>query len=176
MNELHQFGPKMTALPERMQQFVLALVQQGNRNLAEAAKAAGYSSASRNYLRVQGHRLAHDERVKAAIEEETHRLFGPLLPVAIKTVVSLMQNPEVQPSVRLRAATTILDRASLRTVTEQTVPQKDLGDDPAALQEIEQLAEQLEIPLEKLVGRRLAAQLKGSVTQSPVSRSADGVQ
>ena len=162
----HQFGPKMRALPERMQQFVLALVQQGNRNLADAAKSAGYSGSSRNYLRVQGCRLAHDERVKAAIQEEAHRQFDALLPMAIKTVASLMENLEVNPAVRLRAAISILDRAGLNNVTQEKVTRESIGDDPATIQEIRTLAERLGIPLENLLGHRLAAKVQGSVTDA----------
>ena len=153
------FGPKMAALPERMQLFVLALLQQGDRNFAAPAKAAGYSGKSRYYLRVAGCRLAHDERVQAAIQEEARRQLHSLLPMANETVASLMESPEVDPAVKLRAAISIQDRAGLHAVTEQKVTHDYLGDDPQALREIKLLAERLEVPfLEKLISRRLAAQ------------------
>jgi phage terminase small subunit len=165
MSDIGEFGPKLAALPKRMQLFVLALLQQGNRNFAAAAKAAGYSGKSRNYLRVAGCRLAHDERVQAAIQEEARRQLHALMPMANETVASLMENSEVDPAVRLRAAISIQDRAGLHAVTEQRVTH-NLGDDPQELQQMKLLAESMGVPLEKLIGHRLAAQAQRSVTNA----------
>jgi hypothetical protein len=55
------------------------------------------------------------------------------------------------------------DPASLSRRLNLTIP---LGDDPQALREIKLLAERLEVSLEKLIGRRLAAQAQRSVTDA----------
>jgi hypothetical protein len=109
------------------------------------------------YLRVAGCRLAHDERVQAAMQEEARRQLHALLPMANETVASLMENSEVDPAVRLRAAISIQDRGGLHAVSEQKVTHDYLGDDPQALREFKLFAEEIGVPLEKLIGKRLAA-------------------
>jgi len=82
----------MRALTEKQRAFVLALLELpgGRGHQTEAARLAGYSEESASSLRVQASRLAHDEKVQAAIKEvalgtmssEAVNLVGVLLQIA----------------------------------------------------------------------------------------------
>jgi hypothetical protein len=99
------------------------------------------------------------------MQKEARQQLHALLPMANETVASLMENAEVDPAVRLRAAISIQDRADLHAVTEQKVTH-DLGDDPQELQQYKLLAEDMGVPLEKLIGCRLAAKVRRTVTEA----------
>ena len=55
------------SLSPRERKFVEAYL--ATNDATEAALIAGYKAGSRNALRVQGHKLAHREKIKKAIEE-----------------------------------------------------------------------------------------------------------
>ena len=59
-----RLGPAMLALNERQRKFVHALMMQARKSNSRAARMAGYSATSSLLLRVTGHRLAHDPKVK----------------------------------------------------------------------------------------------------------------
>src|ERR1700683_3714031 len=67
-----ELGPDMLALNARQRAFVFHLVEQGGDGYARAAALAGYTGSDET-LRVQGSRLAHDERVSRAMLEEARR-------------------------------------------------------------------------------------------------------
>src|ERR1700676_927680 len=61
-------GPAMLALSPTMRAFVTAKVQLGASN-AEAVRLSGYSTRSPAAVHVVANRLAHDERIQAALLE-----------------------------------------------------------------------------------------------------------
>lgn len=115
-----KFGPAMSALPERMQLFVLACLATGERmNYTKAAKLAGYEEGKigSSQLKVQGHRLAHDPRVRAAITETAKNHFQASTLFAATYLVRAVANPKIDHKDRIKAATAILDRGGIHALT-----------------------------------------------------------
>src|SRR5262245_58404560 len=77
-------GPAMLALTPAQRGFVVAKVQHGMSN-TDATQLAGYSARSPHALGVVGSRLAHDERVQAALLEEGQKLMRAEGPRSIQT-------------------------------------------------------------------------------------------
>lgn len=117
-------GPAMKALPsDRMRAFVIACNQpssDGSVNYSQAARNAGYSDTTPGSIGVQAHRLAHDERIQAAMLEEAQRRMGAALPLATAAVVQIMTQA-TKNSERLKAAAMIFNRAGMSEKTEHTV-------------------------------------------------------
>lgn len=87
-------GPAMRVLNERQRAFVDAMFVLGaEATYADAARSAGYSGDSENALRVQAHRLAHSEKVQAAMREEAERRCAGLLPIAHAGMAAIVGNP-----------------------------------------------------------------------------------
>jgi len=155
-----KLSPKMVALPtDRMRRFVLALLAQGRRNYTKAYRAAGYTGTA-GALRVGASRLAHDQRIQAALHEEGARRFTALLPMALHVVEAILADEKAKPADRLKVAFGVMDRAGLHTRTETNVP-VTLENDAEMLARIKMLAERCGIPLESLLGGRLARQIEG---------------
>src|SRR5690349_3017404 len=91
--EKGRLGPKMKALNDRQQAFVVALLTQGTRNYAAAARTAGYQGEESGALRVSAHRLAHDERILAALREETERRMQASIGMAAEVLLSIAEDP-----------------------------------------------------------------------------------
>lgn len=114
-----RLGPCMDALNDRQRQFVLALIQTGC-SQSKAAELAGYRGGPDTWKAV-GWRLAHDSRVQAAIHEEAQKLIRTTSVMAIKVVEGLAQDRNVDPKVRLKAATELLNRSGLHAQSEHKV-------------------------------------------------------
>jgi phage terminase small subunit len=151
-----KLGPKMNALVPMRRKFVQALMNQGTRNATQAAAAAGYSQESQGSLRVQAHDLMHDEAVQEAIQEEARRRITTMLPLALETVASIMENPQEGGATRLKAATTVMDRSGVHAVSERINREEPLERDPDQVKRIMALAQILGVPIEQLLGRRLS--------------------
>ncbi len=164
-----KLSPKMVALPtDRMRRFVLALLAQGRRNYTKAYRAAGYTGTA-GALRVGASRLAHDERIQAALHEEGARRFTPLLPLALHVVEDILTNPKAKAADIIKVAFGIWDRVGLRAPTEPEVP-VPLENDTETLARIKLLAERCGIPLSVLLGDRLARTVEGEcVDVTPVA-------
>lgn len=158
-----KFGPKMLALTDKQQRFVINLLTQGIRNYTEAAALAGYSNngnGSHGGLKVTAHRLAHDDKINAAIEEEGRRRFKGMIPWAINLIEAVGDNQQSTGAERLKAAGMVLDRAGMHAVSERINTSGDsLIDDPDRLNRIQALARALGKPIEELIGQRMAARL-----------------
>src|SRR5262245_13722720 len=81
-------GPAMLALPPAQRAFVVGKIMFGMGN-TDAAQLAGYSARSPHALDVVGSRLAHDERVQAALLEEGQKLMRAEGPRSIHTLVAI---------------------------------------------------------------------------------------
>lgn len=151
-----RMGPKMSKLTAKMRGFVLAIMAQGDRNATTAAATAGYATASYGSLKVQAHMLWHDERIQEAIHEEAQKRLKGLLPMAVNVVAGIMENTQAPEAVRLKAAMVTMDRAGLHAVSEKINTDGGVADDPDRMKRIIAMARVLGIPIEQLVGQRLA--------------------
>jgi hypothetical protein len=117
-DDLGVLGPAMSALTARRRQFVVILLQQVRPNYLRAADTAGFAPAGpdtipkkrRAVLKQIGWRLAHDERVIAAINEEVSKRFrsaGALIGLAVMTRIAQTKGHKDQ----LRAAEMLASRA-----------------------------------------------------------------
>jgi hypothetical protein len=92
------WGPYMKALPsDRHRAFVLALyeVPLGYGAQVKAAKRAGFgsSTSSAKSWSVIASRLAHDEKIQAAIREEDEKRIRASAPRALRALGRLIENP-----------------------------------------------------------------------------------
>lgn len=110
-------GPAMLALTPAMRTFVHAKVHLGLNN-AEAGKLAGYSTRSPNALEVTTSRLAHDQRVQAAILEEGQKLMRAEGARSIRTLVAIRDNADAEDKDRIRCAVELLNRSGFHAVSE----------------------------------------------------------
>lgn len=117
----------MRSLNERQQRFVLAMIEQPGISQTRAAELAGYSAASDGAIRVTGHRLAHDERVLAALHEVASQRMRSSSLIAANVLVGLLGSEDEK--VQLKAAGMLLDRVGFgaqqnininQTVTDQS--------------------------------------------------------
>jgi hypothetical protein len=87
-------GPAMMALNPRQRAFVVAMFDLGESvTYADAARRAGYPDNGKSAIWVTGHRLAHSDKIQAALREEAERMAGGLLPLAHKMMVDVIRNP-----------------------------------------------------------------------------------
>ncbi len=114
-----RLGPAMTELSPMMRQFVLAILQTGC-SQAKAAELAGYTGNAAT-LKATGWRLAHDDRVQAAIQEEARKLIRDTAGMAIGVIADIAQDRTLPPRDRLKAAVELLNRSGLHPHTEHHV-------------------------------------------------------
>jgi hypothetical protein len=108
-----QDGAAMTALPsDRHRAFVRALyaVKPGHGANVKAAKVAGFGSptSTPQSMATIASRLAHDERVLAAIREEDEKRIRSSAPRAISALSALVENPRHKD--HARGIAMVLDR------------------------------------------------------------------
>jgi hypothetical protein len=108
-----QDGPAMMALPtDRHRAFVRALyqVKPGHGSGVKAAKLAGWGQplSSAQSMATIASRLAHDERVLAAIREEDEKRIRSSAPRAISALSALVENPKHKD--HARGIAMVLDR------------------------------------------------------------------
>lgn len=117
-----EFGPAMAALNERQRVFVVALVETGS-DATAACRAAGYGTgeSSDNYLRVQAHRLMHDDRVQAAVTEYARKNINLAATRASKWLNDVWQDKGFDPKERVKVALALMDRGQLHARSEHTV-------------------------------------------------------
>lgn len=177
-----KFGPKMLALPnDRWRRAVVAFLEGGRKNYGQgkgghnslgytaAYLAAGFTATTPSSRSVNAHKLFHDVRIQDAIVEEAKRRAVLCLPMAIDAHVDILADPQHKD--RLNAARSIMDRAGLHIVREEhrsVAVTMTAGDRARAVM----LSERLGIPLDKLVGNRLAKQIEAP-TEEPMVTDAE---
>lgn len=113
-------GPKMKALPtDRHRAFVRALyqVRPGHGAYVKAAKLAGFGTptSSTHSMASIASRIAHDERVLAAIGEEDQKRIRASAPRAVAALARLIEDPKSKD--HARGIAMVLDRVHpLQTV------------------------------------------------------------
>lgn len=111
------YGPAMQSLPEKMRLFVEALLTQGDDNHTRAAISAGYANGPDSNIRAAAYRVAHDERVQRAIQEESLRRATGADVMAISNLIKIAQNEKTKDADRLKAISMILNRGGLPEIT-----------------------------------------------------------
>ena len=147
-----KLGPAMTALSEMQRRFVLALLEDGSANHTRAAANAGYEGGNGGQ-RVAGHRLAHDPRVQAAIQEEAKSRIGAGAILASSVLQEIAENRTYSAGDRIKAALAILNRSGLHEKTEHKVVVEDTRDQAALVAEVKSFAAQLGLDPRKLLGQ-----------------------
>lgn len=163
------YGPAMQALPnDRWREFVRIYCGNGRRNATEAYRLAFVRSRemSRETAAVGGSRLLHDERTQAAILEYCQKALRTLAPLAVQVMEDVATNEQAAPSDRLTAAKMIADRTGLHAVAEQKHTVRHVND-PDQIKRISAMAELLGLPIEKLLGQRLAEKAPKVIDVTP---------
>jgi hypothetical protein len=93
-----EWGPAMKALPsDKHRAFVLALYQvpPGHGSQVRAAKIAGFGTTTSNAASwsAMASRLAHDDKILAALHEEDQKRIRASAPRAIRALSSLIEDP-----------------------------------------------------------------------------------
>ncbi len=144
-----KMGPAMEALPLRQRKFVEALLDNGMSNYTRAAAEAGYTG-ERAVLGRTGSRLAHDDRVQAAIQEEARRRMKASGIMAASMLINMAADPTHKD--HFKAVTAVLDRAGLHAQVEHTVTHNHVGNDQEAVQRIVMIAKTLGLDPKTLLG------------------------
>ena len=147
-----RLGPKMKALNERQQAFVLNLLTQGSRNYSQAYRKAYPDAKGEDGIRASAHRLAHDEKILAALKEETERRIQASVAVAAEVLLSIAEDPTHKD--RLKAATSILNRGGLHESIEHKVTHDVSTDAKSLLARFSVLAGVLGVDPVTLLGRQ----------------------
>lgn len=138
--EYGRMGPKMQALNPRQRAFVQAMLDLGMVNHTRCAMLAGYSTENPDGLRVTAHRLAHDERVQAAIHEEAGRRLRSGAIMAVSVLQNIAETPGHKD--QLKAALAVLDRSGLHAVSESRQTHEVVFDEKNAIQRVLELCKQ----------------------------------
>ena len=145
-----ELGPAMRALPsDRWRAFVEHLVLQGSQ--ADAARKAGFGSSRSRALTMAkiGYRLARDERIMAAVAEESRKVLRLGAPAAARALLNMVNNPEHKG--HERAVMALVDRVDPTTTLQNiSVTHRVIDPDQEALEEYRALLE-LGTPRAKLL-------------------------
>ena len=152
---LNKTGPKMAKLTPLKQAFVNVIMERGNRNVTDAARAAGVVAKNEASLRSRAYQLWHDDDVQEAIEEEARRRIKGMLPAAVKVAGDILENPQEGGATRLKAAQVIMDRAGIHAVSERINHNEAIEANPDQMKRIIALAQIAGVPIERLLGQRL---------------------
>lgn len=133
-------GPAMLALTPIRKRFARGFVAAGGKNLAEIARAAGYSDVA-DGAKVRAQQCVNDPKVIAAIREEASRTFDLKAVQAMHALSELVEESQDE-KVRLSAAGMILDRTGFgpRSTQNITVTHEDNRSTAELLAEIRKLA------------------------------------
>lgn len=144
-----RFGPAMKALTVRQRAFVISMLETGKQNNQLHAMNAGYSGEG-NQLAVTGYKLAHDDRIQAAIHEEAQRRLNAAAVIATSRVVSLLDS--VDEKIQLKAAAMLLNRTGLHEKTEHKVTVAHVEEDSTLIEKAKRLASELGVDITKMIG------------------------
>jgi hypothetical protein len=131
-------GPAMQALSEKRQAFVRALVTdtKGHGAITRAARAAGFGrpNTKAQTLSKQAWALSRDERIIAAVAEESRKVLRVAHPEIINALLSVVRDKDNKD--RVRAITAALDRLDpVQTKHNIEVMHRHVDGDQEALEE-----------------------------------------
>jgi phage terminase small subunit len=151
LEDYGRLSPTMQALTEKQRAFVYHIVNgpTGYGSLTKAYAAAGYKSAKRSTLTKEAHRLSHDERIIAAIAEESKKVTRIAHPEAVAALLNLIRDPSHKD--HARAVAMLLERADPAESRHSVdVVHRHVNADQEALEEL-QAARELGASKEKLI-------------------------
>jgi hypothetical protein len=122
--ELEQIGPHLRALPPKAQRFVLEWFYGPSDYGAatRAARIAGYDEGENaDNAKIAAHRLLHSPGVAAALDELGGKFLRPEGLAAIKEIISIGYNLEIDSRVRLKALTFVANLGGYIPETHHTV-------------------------------------------------------
>ncbi len=143
--------PAMQALSHKHREFVRHLVTGpvGHGRLTRAYKLAGYKSGKASTLSKDAHHLSRDERIIAAVAEESRKVIRVGHPEAVAALFEVMRDPLHRD--RMRAIDAILNRVDpLQTKHSIDVTHRTIDPDREALEEL-RAARKLGATREKLL-------------------------
>jgi hypothetical protein len=137
-----QLGPAMKALPnEGWQNFCRALVSlpPGHGCLTAAARAAGFGKSSKGATLAKfAHNLSRDDRMIAAIAEESKKILRIGHPEAVNAALAVIRDPTHKDHGRMIAA--VLDRVDpIVSRGELAITHRIVDPDQEALEELRAL-------------------------------------
>lgn len=121
------FGPEMRKCTDPQKKFVLAMLDLGGQPgcFSEAYERAGYSATSKQSVRVNASRLAHNPKIINAMAEESRKRLDGSAMVAVSTLVKICADAEEKTGNKLKAALAIMDRTGLHAMSEHKVTVDD---------------------------------------------------
>lgn len=153
-----KLGPKMEALTPKERALVHNFMRNGGKDYVAAVEAAGLGIDKNRPMGGQSAhawQFLHSDRIQAALLEESQRLTRGFLPMVLRVLSEIVENPQAQDKDRIRAGLALMERSGLHSVSEQITTVVPLQDDPEKLKAIEVLAQKLNLPVEKLLGERM---------------------
>jgi phage terminase small subunit len=112
-------GPAMLVLDERQRRFVVGAIRAGGKSsMARIAEAAGYSNVKQG-AKVRAHELTRNQKVLAALKEESDRRLDWSAVKSILRLDELVGHKD--PKVRLKAIDSVLDRRGYARQTNQQI-------------------------------------------------------
>lgn len=153
------FGPYMAALPERERDFVMEYAMNGC-NAIRAYQQVYPAIKHPATLNRRIDELMHEDRIVAAIREESHFRFGGMTSKAIAVYREVLDDPMHKE--RVKVATAVLDRTGYGMKTEHHVVVEHKADDNEMLERAKLLALEMGMDPQRLIGYRpeLLAEVK----------------
>lgn len=152
MSDEVEYGPAMSALTEKQQRFVLAILTIPGCSHSRAAREAGYSS-EKGGDRVRGHECAHNPAVQMALREEAGKRLNSMSVIAANVMMDIMLADETSPKDKLKAAMAVLDRTGFAAAQTINV-NKNVTDNSgkAIMERIQRAADALGVDPGTLLG------------------------
>lgn len=149
-------GPAMRELTEPQRRYVIALIETGARSKIEAARLAGYGPAH-GTAAAASWRLSTNPKVLAAVREEADKRIRGNALLGASILEEMASDPMLDPKVRLKVATELLNRAGLVVATEHKVAVEHRVDEATILERAKRVAASLGIDQKQLLGRAAKA-------------------
>ena len=141
-------GPAMSALTEKQQAFVIAMLETGGGNHALAARVAGYADTD-GAARVRGHQNMRNLKILAALREEADKRIrsGALLGASALWEIA----KDTTHKDRFKASVELLNRSGLQVVTQHKVIVEDNRSQEEIVARAVALAQKLGVDPKKLL-------------------------
>jgi hypothetical protein len=149
-------GPCMARLLPRQKNFVCEFVQNGGRNASEAYRRAGYECQPLDVAK-RASELLHTEKIQLAIREHTEKQIASHGPMAVGTLISVLNNPTLKPADHMKAAEMLLDRGGYHAKTERKVSVSHSIDPADLAVKLRALSERTGMPIPEHIQKMLPA-------------------
>jgi hypothetical protein len=150
-------GPAMRGLTELQRRFVLAMFSSPLSSATRWVRMAGFTALNGNVARVTAHRLMHDPKIAAAVQEFAGQhlsVVGPALSLGVMMKIARTRGHKDQ----FKAAAAIANRSGFHEKTEHHVLVSHTGEDPVA--RIRRAAAELGVDPAALLGANTPVPMK----------------